>query len=247
MWWVFVCYSPKYPSQWKTMKTPENPESPCCLGPVFIGIPPPRSPSPPPPTPQTTHCSGGKACSGHDGWAGKGVAVPVPQRGVRGVRPRGSASRDWPCSGAQRGKNSMPWCGQEWNTWAFLQLDSVSLLELCVQFIYNGTVVGGCWSLSRLTLGDGRVHRGPVHHRAYMGRQSTTHTFTPRANLETPGSLISNAWLWTVRGSQSTGENPRDHSENMQTAQEMFPCIKVLLIKCYFKHLYPDFEALDIW
>lgn len=182
MWRVFVCYSPKYPSQWKTMKTRENPESPCCLGPVFTGIPPPRSPSPPPPTPQTTHCSGGKACSGHDGWAGKGVAVPAPQRGVRGARPRGSASRDWPCSGAQRGKNSMPWCGQEWNTWAFLQLDSVSLLELCVQFVYNGTVVGGllepipadlgwwkgtAWtSSSHLTWGDDQPHThshlGPI-------------------------------------------------------------------------------------
>lgn len=132
---LFVCDSPRYPSQWKTTRTPENPESPCCLGPVFIVTPPPQNPSPPPPTPQTTHCSGGKACSGHGGWAGRGVGVPMQQRGVRAVRQRGSASRDWPCSGAQRGKNSTPWCERGWNIWAFLQLDSVSLWKLVISVI----------------------------------------------------------------------------------------------------------------
>lgn len=102
---LFVRHSPRYPSQWKTTRTPENPENPCCPAPGLTATPPPQSPSPPLPTPQTTRCSGGRACSGHGGWAGREVGAPVGPKGVRAVRQRGSASRDWPCSGARRGKN----------------------------------------------------------------------------------------------------------------------------------------------
>ncbi len=132
---MFVCRSPRYPSQWKIMRTPENPESPCCPGPVLIATPPPRSPSPPLPTPRTTRCSGGRACSGPGDWAGRGVGAPVRPRGVRAARQRGSASRDSPCSGVRRGKSSTPWCERGWNTWAFRQLDSVSLNQFAYESI----------------------------------------------------------------------------------------------------------------
>lgn len=110
------------------MRTPENPENPCCHAQAFIGTPPPQSPFPPPPTPQTTRCSGGKACSGHEGWAGRGGGAPVQPREAQAVQLRESASKGSPCSGVLRGKNSMLWCERGWNTWAFLQLDSVSNL-----------------------------------------------------------------------------------------------------------------------
>lgn len=110
------------------MRTPENPENPCCHAQAFIGTPPPQSPFPPPPTPQTTHCSGGKACSGHEDWAGRGGGAPAQPREAQAVQLRESASKGSPCSGVLRGKNSMLWCERGWNTWAFLQLDSVSNL-----------------------------------------------------------------------------------------------------------------------
>lgn len=127
---LFVCDSRRSPSQWKTTRTHENPESPCCLAAAFTVIPLPPSPSPPLPTRQTTRCSGGRACSGHGGWAERGAGVPARARGVRAARQRGSVSRDWPCSAAPRGKNSTPWCERGWNTWVYLQLDSVSLWKL---------------------------------------------------------------------------------------------------------------------
>lgn len=124
--------SPRYPSQWRTMRTPEKPESHYCPGPVDTATPPPQNRFPLPPIPQTTHCSGGRACSGHDGWAGRGVGVPARPRVVREVQRRGSVSRDWPCSGAQRGRNLTLWCEREWNIWVCLQLGSVSVQDFAV-------------------------------------------------------------------------------------------------------------------
>lgn len=106
------------------MRTPGRPENPSSR--AHTVTPHPQSPSPPHPTPQTTRCSGGRACSGRGDSAGREEGAPVEPRGVPGVRLKGSPSRDWLCSDAQRDRNLILWCGPGWNTWACLPLASVS-------------------------------------------------------------------------------------------------------------------------
>lgn len=129
-------FSPRYPSLLKTTRTPENPESPSCPAPALTVTPPPQSPSPPPPTPRTTRCSGGRACSGRDGWAGRGVGDQVEPKVARAAQRSGSASRGWICSGAQNDKSSIHWCERGWNIWAFLQLGLVSF-TFCLALAFS--------------------------------------------------------------------------------------------------------------
>lgn len=129
----------KSPSAWRSGRTPKTPKSSSAAV-ETTGTPLPV-------TSPTTRCCAGRACSGHGASAGgpPGTLLKLLRR---------STSREWTSTGGQKGRSSLNSWRTEWSTWAFLQQDTVPLLQYFssnISMVWGELICKKWWSQNQNT------------------------------------------------------------------------------------------------